>query len=90
VQGKPCKFNQEVSSLYINHWRIFLISTDGSLHGHPDLETIARLIARPAKVKRQLIFNYANNTFEFFDRQDWMDKYNYSIVLNSTGTAIEL
>lgn len=36
----------------------FLISTDGSRHGHPDFEVLAEIVDRPAPFERRLIFNY--------------------------------
>jgi hypothetical protein len=36
----------------------FLISTDGSRHGHPDFEVLAEIVDRPAAFERRLIFNY--------------------------------
>lgn len=36
----------------------FLISTDGSRHGHPDFEVLAEIVDRPASFERRLIFNY--------------------------------
>jgi beta-lactamase superfamily II metal-dependent hydrolase len=36
----------------------FLISSDGSRHGHPDFEVLAEIVDRPAVFERRLIFNY--------------------------------
>lgn len=36
----------------------FLISTDGTRHGHPDFEVLAEIVDRPAPFERRLIFNY--------------------------------
>lgn len=36
----------------------FLISSDGSGHGHPDFEVLAEIVDRPAPFERQLFFNY--------------------------------
>lgn len=36
----------------------FLISSDGSRHGHPDFEVLAEIVDRPAPFKRHLFFNY--------------------------------
>lgn len=36
----------------------FLISTDGTRHGHPDFEVLAEIVDRPALFERRLIFNY--------------------------------
>lgn len=36
----------------------FLISSDGSRHGHPDFEVLAEIVDRPAVFSRHIYFNY--------------------------------
>ena len=36
----------------------FLISTDGTRHGHPDFEVLAEIVDRHAPFERRVIFNY--------------------------------
>jgi beta-lactamase superfamily II metal-dependent hydrolase len=36
----------------------FLISSDGSRHGHPDFEVLAEIVDRPAPFERAIYFNY--------------------------------
>lgn len=57
----------------------YLISTNGQKHGHPDKETIAHIITRKADFHRKLYFNYITANSKYFERKDWMEKYNYSI-----------
>lgn len=57
----------------------YLISTNGQQHGHPDKETIAHIITRKAGFHRKLYFNYITANSRYFDREDWKEKYNYSI-----------
>lgn len=57
----------------------YLISTNGQKHGHPDKETIAHIITRKADFHRKLYFNYITANSKYFDRKDWIEKYNYSI-----------
>lgn len=57
----------------------YLISTNGQKHGHPDKETIAHIITRKADFHRKLYFNYITTNSKYFDRKDWMERYNYSI-----------
>lgn len=57
----------------------YLISTNGQKHGHPDKETIAHIITRKADFHRKLYFNYINANSKYFNREDWKEKYNYSI-----------
>lgn len=55
----------------------FLISTDGSKHGHPDIECISKIIARPGLKKRYLTFNYDHQIFQKFNNDELSVKYNY-------------
>ena len=57
----------------------YLISTNGQKHGHPDKETIAYIITRKADFHKKLYFNYITANSKYFDREDWKEKYNYSI-----------
>lgn len=69
----------------------YLISTNGGRHNHPGKETIAHIISRPADFHRKLYFNYISNNSKYFDRDDWKQKYNYSIhYLNQAPHTISL
>lgn len=50
--------NTSVELLSIADSPCFLISSDGSHHGHPDFEVLAEIVDRPAPFKRHLFFNY--------------------------------
>lgn len=50
--------NTSVALLSIVDSPCFLISSDGSRHGHPDFEVLAEIVDRPAPFKRHLFFNY--------------------------------
>ena len=66
----------------------FLISTDGSKHNHPDLSTLAKIVDRPGKKKRQLVFNYPNKAYLFFNDRVMMRQYNYHVHLLADGDPI--
>ena len=69
--------------------KYFIFSTDGQKHkDHPSLETIAKIIVRPTKIKRILVFNYKNAAFNYYNNKDFMDKYNYNVLLNSSPEDI--
>ena len=50
--------NTSVELLTVADSPCFLISSDGSRHGHPDFEVLAEIVDRPAPFERQLFFNY--------------------------------
>jgi beta-lactamase superfamily II metal-dependent hydrolase len=57
----------------------YLISTNGQKNNHPDKETIAHIVTRKADFHRKMYFNYITANSKYFDREDWKEKYNYSI-----------
>lgn len=57
----------------------YLISTNGQVHNHPDKETIAYIVTRKTDFHRKLYFNYITASSAYFEREDWMEEYNYSI-----------
>lgn len=71
--------NTSPSLLQLIDSRIYLFSTNGSRHNHPDKETIAHIICRKTNFQRQLFFNYKTPNSEYYNNKDWMNKYNYSI-----------
>lgn len=50
--------NTSVDLLSVADSPCFLISSDGTHHGHPDFEVLAEIVDRPAPFKRHLFFNY--------------------------------
>lgn len=50
--------NTSVDLLSVADSPCFLISSDGSRHGHPDFEVLAEIVDRPAPFERHLFFNY--------------------------------
>jgi beta-lactamase superfamily II metal-dependent hydrolase len=58
---------------------VYIFSTNGIRHNHPDKETIAHIVGRKSEFERKLFFNYKTLNSEFFNNQDWMKTYNYSI-----------
>ncbi len=50
--------NTSVELLSVIDSPCFLISSDGTRHGHPDFEVLAEIVDRPASFERELYFNY--------------------------------
>lgn len=57
----------------------YLISTNGMTHGHPDIETVARIVSRDTSVVRNIYFSHRTETSEFFDREELQEKYCYNV-----------
>lgn len=73
------KNNTSPSLLELFDSDVFLVSTDGAKHNHPDLETIARIVCRESKYKRNLYFNYQSKIIDYLSKDDYINKYNYSV-----------
>lgn len=58
--------------------KVFLISANG-MHGHPDLETISKIVARETRIQRAIIMSNKTQSVELFDNKDLMEEFNYSI-----------
>jgi beta-lactamase superfamily II metal-dependent hydrolase len=55
----------------------FLLSTNGARHGHPDPETVARLLKFGGSGRKTLYFNYAQDHTTPWNQQKLRDKYDY-------------
>lgn len=63
----------------------YIFSTNGT-HGHPDMETIARIITSDKNRVKKLIFNYPITLPEELYKANLMDEYRFQIEL-SNGEA---
>lgn len=68
---------------------IYMISTNGKTHGHPDLETLARIAeANKSKVTR-IIINYEISSIPQWFAKEMQDKYS-NITMEINSCEIEL
>ena len=68
----------------------YIISTNGSSHNHPDMETIARIIIRKTNFTRKLYFNYPLDSIEPFKDKTLKEKYNYEIIETPYNKSLEI
>jgi hypothetical protein len=66
----------------------FLFSSNGSRHGHPDPEAVARVLMTPADRKRTLYFNYASPWTKPWDKAELRNRHNYECVYGVDGAMI--
>lgn len=68
----------------------FVFSSNGK-KGHPDKETVAKIILENPQFHKQLFFNYKTKSSEYFEDMDQMKKFNYSITyLETTEYCIKI
>ena len=73
------KFNISKRFFELSTSEKYLVSTNGSLHGHPNKEAIYKLIRNQTEYKK-IIFNYKNENICKFIKNNKLDsKYNFDI-----------
>jgi len=68
----------------------YIISTDGSIFNHPNIETIARIIVRKNDFKRTLIFNYPIDLVRELNQFGLKEKYSYDLFSFFYNKPIEI
>ncbi|WP_214626130.1 AVAST type 1 anti-phage system MBL fold metallo-hydrolase Avs1a [Paenibacillus agaridevorans] len=62
---------------------LYLISTNGEKHGHPDLDTLIKIVDQPQRYQRTLIFNYETDASRYLEANaEKKDLLNYKIEYN--------
>lgn len=83
--------NSSVNLLKKIDSKVYIFSTNSNKHNHPDKETIAHIVGRKSEFERKLFFNYKTLNSEYFNIEDWMKTYKYSIhYLNQDNYKINL
>ena len=69
---------------------LFIISSNGVQYDHPSPETIAKIVFRPTKQTRHIVFNYPHSVYKQFNDMELMKKYNYSISVAGIVDVMEV
>jgi beta-lactamase superfamily II metal-dependent hydrolase len=85
VSHHGSKANTSPELLKIIDCTCFAFSTDGSRHGHPDPEAIARILTADSR-KKTLVFNFRQDNTVIWDDPDLMSRWNYQCVFPSEGS----
>lgn len=82
--------SQNISDEFLKTFdsKIFLISANGT-HGHPNVETISKIIIRKTNTQRAIIMSNKTQSIGLFDNQGWKEEFNYTISYLS-NEAIEV
>ncbi len=64
----------------------FAFSTNGTRHGHPDAETIARILVNDPQRPKKLVFNFRQDSATQWNDPALMKKWNYECLLPAEGT----
>ena len=68
----------------------YIISSDGSKFGHPDIETIARIINRKSTFSRNLHFNYPPKFIDQINKRNLKDNYLFEIIVAKEKSPLEI
>lgn len=85
VSHHGSKANTSPELLKILDCTCFAFSTDGSRHGHPDPETVARIIKSDPSRRKTLIFNFRTDSTNPWDDEDLMAGWNYECIFPDDG-----
>lgn len=70
--------------------KLFLVSTSGKNHGHPNMETLAKAVVRQEANDRVLAFNYANSAYKIFNFKKNRKTYQYRVTRDSEFPEFEV
>lgn len=70
--------------------RRFLISTDGTRHGHPDPEAIARLLKFAPAGSKELLFNYSSARTQPWKDDALMHQWDYNCIFPDQPGHLEI
>lgn len=68
---------------------LFLISTNGDKHGHPDFDSLAKILYYQRHRPKTLVFNYQTSTSKLLNNACWKEQYNYGLQI-SDGNAVSI
>lgn len=88
VSHHGSKFNTSRSLASVMDCSRFAIATDGSRHGHPDPESIAKLIKFGAKASKTIYFNYHSAKTTPWDSPKLKQDWDYSCVFPRAGETV--
>ena len=66
----------------------YYVLTNSHKFNHPDITTIANVIVYNKEYKK-IIFNYPIDKAKRFNNNNWMEKYNYEVVIGNGKSIIE-
>lgn len=88
VSHHGSQFNTNVDLLNMIDSKNYLISTSGSGHGHPDMETLSRIVARKSTFTRNLFFSYPTPAAISMNKEELKKEYNYEVFYPSTEESV--
>ncbi|MCP3808132.1 MBL fold metallo-hydrolase [Paenibacillus sp. Lou8.1] len=88
VSHHGSQFNTNVDLLNMIDSKNYLISTSGSGHGHPDMETLSRIVARKSTFTRNIFFSYPTPAAISMNKEELKKEYNYEVFYPSTEESV--
>lgn len=85
VSHHGSKANTSPGLLRLIDCTCFAFSTDGSRHGHPDAETIARILKNDPDRRKTLVFNFCQPSTQQWDDAELRGRWHYDCLFPETG-----
>lgn len=90
VSHHGCVTNTSKKLLEAIDSKNYIFSSNGSMFGHPHIETIARIINRKSDFIRNLYFNYPPKFINKIDKYSLKEKYLFEVYVAKDKSAIEI
>ncbi|MFC2250730.1 hypothetical protein ACETRX_13985 [Labrys portucalensis] len=85
VSHHGSKANTSPALLRLIDCTCFAFSTDGSRHGHPNAETIARILKNDPQRRKKLVFNFRQPSTEQWDDEELKRRWHYDCLFPEAG-----
>lgn len=90
VAHHGCVANTSSDILKIIDSERYIFSTNGNMFGHPDIETIARIISRKVSFKRTLYFNYPLSILDELNTNELKNEFNFDCIVQNGNSPLEI
>ncbi|NCT38616.1 MBL fold metallo-hydrolase [Bacillus sp. EB93] len=67
---------------------LYLVSTNGDKHLHPDIEAVSKLLYSHSKSPKKFYFNYETSTSRMLNIEEFRNKFNYDLIIGSGDEAV--
>ncbi len=88
VSHHGSQFNTSLELLNMIDSKNYLISTSGSGHGHPDMETLSRIVVRKSTSTRNLFFSYSTPAAILMNKEEMKSEFNYEVFYPSNEESV--
>lgn len=82
--------NTSIDLLELIDSESYIISTNGDIYEHPDIQTLARIVTRKAEYKRKIYFNYRTKAAEQLDNAELKTQFNFEVIIANRDEVLNV